>query len=224
MTITRPPFRVTPGGTTRPKESPVVRRFAYRYVKRAMDVMLAVFVLTVFLPLLAVIALLIKMTSRGPVLHRYAMLGLGGRQFRGQKFRTMIVNAHELRDQIAHLNQMTGPVFKLMDDPRVTRLGRFLRKFSLDEVPQVWSVLKGDLSFVGPRPPGPYEAEKFSDWHWERMTVKPGMTSLWVVRGKPHDFDEWVRLDIEYVHNWSLWLDCVILVQTIPIVVLGRNC
>jgi lipopolysaccharide/colanic/teichoic acid biosynthesis glycosyltransferase len=194
------------------------------FAKRLFDIIAASVLVIVFAPVMAIVAIAIRLTSRGPVLHRYEMVGEGGRTFWGQKFRTMIVNAHAMRAQIEHMNEMKGPVFKVKNDPRVTSIGRWLRKYSLDELPQLWSVVKGDLSLVGPRPPGPYEADEFDDWRRDKLKVKPGMTSLWVVRGKPSDFDEWVRLDIEYINNWSLWLDMVILAKTLPIVLLGRNC
>ena len=203
--------------------SPTVHRFSYRVVKRAFDIIVTALGLVILSPLLLFTAILIRLTSPGPILHRYEMVGMGGRVFWGQKFRSMVVNAHAIRSQLEHKNEMRGPVFKISNDPRVTTVGRWLRRYSLDETPQLWSVLKGDMSLVGPRPPGPYEAEKFADWHWEKLSIKPGMTSLWIVRGKPSDFNEWVRLDIEYINNWSLWLDIVILFKTIPIVVLGRN-
>jgi lipopolysaccharide/colanic/teichoic acid biosynthesis glycosyltransferase len=188
-----------------------------------MDVLVSGSLLVVLSPVLLIIALAIKLTSEGSVLHRYEMVGKDGRLFWGQKFRSMVANAHAMRAELEHMNQMKGPVFKIKDDPRITTVGRWLRKYSLDEIPQLWSVLKGDMSLVGPRPPGPYEAEKFAYWHWKKMKVRPGMTSLWIIRGKPSEFDEWVRLDIEYIANWSIWLDTMILVRTIPVVFLGRN-
>jgi len=214
----------SPSGVYRSvKVAPVVNTFSYRVGKRAMDVALAAAGLFLLSPLFAVICVLIKLTSRGPIFHRYEMVGMGGHVFWGQKFRSMVVNAHAMRSEIEQENEMNGPVFKLRNDPRVTRIGRWLRKYSIDEIPQLWSVLKGDMSIVGPRPPGPYEAEDFEDWHWEKLSVTPGMTSLWIVRGKPRNFDEWVRLDLEYIKNWSVWLDVVTICQTIPVVVLGRN-
>lgn len=174
------------------------------------------------LPMLA-IAAAIRVTSRGPALHRYEMVGKGGRIFRGQKFRTMVTDAHQMRDALMHRNEMTGPVFKLRDDPRVTPIGRWLRKYSVDELPQLFSVLSGDMSLVGPRPPGPYEWEKFEPWQRQKLLVTPGMTSLWIVRGKPQDFDRWIRLDIAYINRWSLWLDLQILWQTLRFVLHGQN-
>ena len=148
---------------------------------------------------------------------------MNGAPFTGYKFRTMIADAEKLKDALMHLNEMQGPVFKIANDPRITPVGRFLRKHSLDELPQLWSVLKGDMSLVGPRPPLVSEFEKFTDEQKQKLRVKPGMTSLWQVSGKPKNFDEWLRLDLEYIERWSLWLDAVILFKTTLIVLTGQN-
>src|SRR5207244_11951927 len=140
-----------------------------------------------------------------------------GRFFTGYKFRTMVPNAETLQADLAHRNEMRGPVFKMRDDPRVTRVGRILRRYSLDELPQLWSVLKGDMSLVGPRPPLQTEWARFSEWQRRKLSVTPGITCLWQIRGRNTicDFDEWVRLDIEYIEKWSLWLDLQILARTV---------
>ncbi len=135
----------------------------------------------------------------------------------------MVANADALKAQLLERNEMKGPVFKMAEDPRVTPLGRWLRKFSLDELPQLWSVLKGDMSLVGPRPPLVYEYERFTEQQKRKLAVKPGMTSLWQVSGKPRDFDEWLRLDLEYIERWSLWLDAEILLRTAWVVLAGKN-
>ena len=136
----------------------------------------------------------------------------------------MISNAEEVRDNLQHLNEMTGPVFKLRNDPRCTPLGWWLRKFSLDELPQLINILKGDMSFVGPRPPLPEEVERYERWQRRRLRMKPGLTCLWQVQGRNEiDFEEWMRLDLHYIDNWSLFLDLKIILQTIPIVLLGRG-
>lgn len=196
-----------------------------RCVKRAMDIFGASVCLVLFSPALIFIALAIKLTSRGPLLYRWPVVGLRGRPFNGYKFRTMVVGADQMKEQLSHQNAMTGPVFKLKDDPRVTRLGRVLRKFSLDELPQLWSVLKGDMSLVGPRPPLQTEYVQFTDWQKQKLLVKPGITCLWQVSGRNdiRDFDEWLRLDLAYIQNWSLWLDIKILLKTIPAVLRARG-
>tara|TARA_Y100000310_G_C20434365_1_gene693014 strand:- start:200 stop:832 length:633 start_codon:yes stop_codon:yes gene_type:complete len=204
-------------------KSPVMSRISYRFVKRAMDILLSSAALVILSPMFLLISVIIKLTSRGPILHRYEMVGCGGQLFWGQKFRSMSANAHAIRFELEDMNEMKGPVFKIKNDPRVTKIGRLLRKYSLDEFPQLWNVLKGDMSLVGPRPPGPYEVDGFEDWHLEKLAVKPGATSTWIINGKPTDFDEWAKLDIEYINNWSLWLDIVIIAKTIPVVLFGQN-
>ena len=193
-------------------------------IKRLFDVIIATSLLILLAPLMLLIALLIRLTSGAPVLFRWQVVGENGRPFTGYKFRTMVVGADRIKEELLHLNEMNGgPVFKMKDDPRITPIGRFLRKYSLDELPQLWSVLKGDMSLVGPRPPLQYEYDQFTDWQKQKLAIKPGMTSLWQVKGKPQDFDEWVRLDLEYIEHWSLWLDFKILVQTAVVVLTGKN-
>jgi exopolysaccharide biosynthesis polyprenyl glycosylphosphotransferase len=190
------------------------------YVKRVIDLLFSAAGIILLSPVFAVVALLVRISGPGPVLHRYYMVGQNGRQFLGQKFRTMIPNAHALKASLLDHNEMTGPVFKMRNDPRVTKIGRWLRKFSLDELPQLYSVLKGDMSLIGPRPAGPDEYERFEFWHMRKVSVRPGITCLWQVRGRNaiSSFDEWVKLDLEYIDNWSLWLDFKILVRTVFVV------
>ena len=168
-----------------------------------------------------IIAALIKLTSPGPVFFRQQRSGLNGSPFNIFKFRTMVTNAEQFKHELAAMNEMTGPVFKVTNDPRVTPLGKFLRKFSLDELPQLLNVLHGEMSLVGPRPLPVDEVKRFNDLaHRRRLSVKPGLTCLWQVQGrnKISDFREWVRLDLEYIDNWSIWLDIAILLRTIPAV------
>jgi exopolysaccharide biosynthesis polyprenyl glycosylphosphotransferase len=177
-------------------------------------------------PLLIAVAIIIKFTSPGPVLFRQQRAGLNGRSFTMFKFRTMVTNAEQLKQELAALNEMSGPVFKLTNDPRVTRIGRWLRKFSLDEFPQLMNVLAGDMSLVGPRPLPLDEVARFDDMaHRRRLSVKPGLTCLWQVSGRNDvkDFRDWVRLDLQYIDNWSLWLDVKILLRTIPVVLRGTG-
>ena len=195
-------------------------------VKRVMDVFLSFIGLILLAPLFGFIALLVRLGSPGPIFYRWRVVGLNGRPFTGYKFRTMVSNADELKEKLLNGNEMRGPVFKMRDDPRVTGIGRLLRKYSLDELPQLWSVLKGDMSLVGPHPPLQSEVEKFEEWHWEKLSVKPGMTCIWQVdgKGRVNDFDDWVRMDLEYIQKWSLWLDAKILFKTILFVLQGKNC
>lgn len=194
-------------------------------LKRVFDLIAAAAGIVMLFPLLAMVALLVRVTSPGPVFYRSRYMGERGRTFICYKFRSMVENAEELKASVAHLNHMKGPAFKIRDDPRVTRIGRLLRKFSLDELPQLWNVLRGDMSLVGPRPPLPEEFARFSDWHKGKLAVKPGITCLWQINGRSEitDFDEWARLDVEYIESWSLWTDLKILVRTIPAVLHGRG-
>lgn len=194
-------------------------------IKRALDVTVSAALLLGVSPLLLAIALAIKLTSPGPVLYHWLVVGQGGRPFTGYKFRTMVVNADALKSALLAENEMQGPVFKMKHDPRITPVGRVLRKFSLDELPQLWSVLVGDMSLVGPRPPLQSEYASFTDFQKQKMAVKPGITCLWQISGRNdiRDFDDWVRLDLEYIAHWSLALDFKILMLTIPAVVRGTG-
>jgi exopolysaccharide biosynthesis polyprenyl glycosylphosphotransferase len=194
--------------------------------KQLMDFFGALFLLAVALLPMAVIALSIKLTSRGPALFRQKRSGHNGAPFTLYKFRTMVTNAEQFKHELEAMNEMTGPVFKVTNDPRVTRLGKFLRRYSLDELPQLWNVLRGEMSLVGPRPLPVDEVKRFNDFaHRRRLSVKPGLTCLWQVKGRNEisDFKDWVRLDLEYIDNWSLWLDLKILLLTGPAVLRGAG-
>jgi len=192
-------------------------------IKRSFDVLAAAALLVILSPLILAMALAIRLASGTPVLYRWNVVGKDGRPFVGYKFRTMVVGADRLKDELLAQNEMRGPVFKMADDPRVTPIGKILRKYSLDELPQLWSVLVGDMSMVGPRPPLQSEYARFTDSQKRKLSVTPGMTSLWQVSGKPRDLDEWVRLDLEYIEHWSLWLDVKILFKTALVVLTGKN-
>jgi lipopolysaccharide/colanic/teichoic acid biosynthesis glycosyltransferase len=189
-------------------------------VKRLMDIVVSATLLVILAPVLLVIAVAVKLASAGPILYPWRVLGEHGRPFVGYKFRTMVREADALKPQLQHLNERSGPVFKMAKDPRVTPLGRWLRKHSLDELPQLWSVLIGDMSLVGPRPPGPDEYRNFELWQMRKLSVKPGITCLWQVDGRSTitDFSDWARLDLHYIDTWSLWQDIHILLRT-PLVV-----
>jgi len=196
------------------------------FVKRMLDIAVAGVLLVILSPLMALIALAIKITTpKLSVLYPWHVVGYNGRRFTGYKFSTMVEDADHRRAELASRNQMVGPVFKIRDDPRVTPLGRYLRKFSLNELPQLWSVLKGDMSLVGPRPAFPHELERYELWHKRKLTVRPGITCLWQVRGRNQisRFDDWVRMDLEYIDNWSLWLDMKILARTLFVIACGSG-
>ncbi len=192
--------------------------------KRLTDIALSALLLALAAPIVVVVAAAIRVTSGGGVFFRQTRCGMNGRRFTLYKFRTMVAGAEELRHEVAHLNEMDGPVFKASNDPRVTALGRFLRKFSLDELPQLWNVLKGDMSLVGPRPPIPEEVAQYQRWQRRRLAMRPGLTCLWQISGRNQlDFEQWMRLDLQYIDSWSPWLDFKILAKTVPVVLSGRG-
>ncbi len=196
----------------------------YAAAKRALDVLLSLTVLALFSWLFALIALAVRLTSRGPVIFKQRRVGHGGRIFTCYKFRSMTVDAEETRHRLLHLNEATGPTFKLRNDPRITRIGRWLRRFSLDELPQFYNVLRGDMSIVGPRPPLPSEVLCYTQRELGRLAVKPGLTCFWQVQGRNHiPFDHWVELDLLYIGSMSLRQDLAIILQTIPAVLGGRG-
>lgn len=198
--------------------------FGYGPAKRTLDILVAAAAIAVLLPVFILVALTIVVTNPGPVLFSQARCGQGGRAFRLLKFRTMITDAERIRHELAHLNEMSGPMFKVRLDPRVTRVGRFLRKFSVDELPQLFNVLRGDMTLVGPRPSIVAEVDAFTDHQRRRLDVKPGLTCLWQVSGRSDlGFDEWVALDLQYIEQRSFWLDLRILVRTVPAVLSGRG-
>ncbi|HYR51389.1 MAG TPA: sugar transferase [Candidatus Dormibacteraeota bacterium] len=195
-----------------------------RLGKRVLDLGVGSVAFLLAAPLVALAAIAIKADSRGPVFHRAVRVGRGGRKFTFLKLRSMQVGAEELRGLLLHLNQAEGPAFKLHNDPRVTRVGRLLRKLSLDELPQLLHVLQGHMSLVGPRPPFPEEVERYEPWMLRRLSVRPGLTCLWQVRGRSDlGFTEWMRLDLEYVDRLSLGLDLEILARTIPAVLSAKG-
>jgi exopolysaccharide biosynthesis polyprenyl glycosylphosphotransferase len=192
--------------------------------KRLVDIMIAGASLIVLSPLFLLLAALIKLTSRGPVFYRQTRCGLGGRRFTLLKFRSMVQNADQLLPQLEKFNEADGPAFKMRKDPRCTKIGRWMRILSLDELPQLWNVLLGHMSLVGPRPPLPEEVDQYQPWQRRRLRMRPGMTCLWALEGRSQlRFDNWVRLDLLYIDNWSVWLDFKILLKTIPAVLSGRG-
>jgi exopolysaccharide biosynthesis polyprenyl glycosylphosphotransferase len=194
-------------------------------VKRGFDILVSSLLLVLCAPVLVIVAILIKLTSPGPVFFRQYRVGLYKRPFRMIKIRTMVADAEKVMRDIEHLNEVSGPVFKIKNDPRITPLGRFLRKASIDELPQLINVLKGDMSLVGPRPLPLRDYEGFrEDWHRRRFTVRPGITCLWQIAGRSSiPFEKWMQLDLQYIDNWSLWLDMKILAGTIPVVLRGSG-
>jgi lipopolysaccharide/colanic/teichoic acid biosynthesis glycosyltransferase len=193
-------------------------------VKRAFDIVVSTLILVAGLPLWLLIVTAIKLDSPGPVFYRDRRVGLGEREFLMFKFRSMFVDASALQEQLEHANEAPGPLFKIRDDPRITRVGRILRHYSLDEMPQVLNVLRGEMTLVGPRPLPVRDYLQLQDWHRKRYLVLPGMTGLWQVSGRiALSFDDLVRLDFYYLENWSIWLDISILAKTLPAVLSRRG-
>lgn len=191
--------------------------------KRLLDLVASAVGLVLLSPVLAAIALSIAGSGGRPILFRQLRVGLHGRPFHVLKFRSMTRDAESRRAELASRNEINGRAFKLTDDPRVTGVGRILRRTSLDELPQLWNVLRGEMSLVGPRPPLPDEVAGYDLWHRRRLSMKPGITGLWQVGGRREpDFDRWVAADLEYIDRWSLWLDFRILARTIPAALQGR--
>lgn len=203
----------------------ISHNLGYLFIKRIFDFIVSVIALVVLAPFFLILAVIIKLTSEGPVLFKQVRCSLYGRKFIFYKFRTMVSEAESRLKDILEYNEMNGPVFKMTNDPRVTKVGKWLRKYSLDELPQLWNVFKGDMSLVGPRPPLPSEVEKYDNWQRRKLSMRPGISCLWQVSGRSEiaDFNEWMGLDLEYIDNWSLWLDFKILLKTIPVVLSGQG-
>jgi len=193
-------------------------------IKRLFDISSSAAALVALSPLLLTVAALIKLTSRGPIFFKQKRVGLHGKTFEMLKFRSMVINAEELKEKLAALNEQTGPVFKMKNDPRITPIGRFIRKYSIDELPQLLNVLRGEMSVVGPRPPLPKEVEKYAAWQRRRLSVRPGLTCIWQVSGRNQiSFEEWMYLDMQYIDNWTLMTDLSLILRTVPVVVTGRG-
>jgi exopolysaccharide biosynthesis polyprenyl glycosylphosphotransferase len=192
-------------------------------IKRLLDVAASSVALVLFSPLLLAIALAVRLQDGAPVLFRQIRVGLHGRPFRVVKFRTMVPDAEARLDDVLEMNELSGHAFKLSDDPRISQTGSWLRKTSLDELPQLWNVLRGEMSLVGPRPPLPREVAGYDIWHRRRLSMKPGITGLWQVSARrEEDFDRWVELDLDYIDGWSIWLDLKIILRTVPAMLQGR--
>jgi exopolysaccharide biosynthesis polyprenyl glycosylphosphotransferase len=194
-------------------------------VKRFLDVAVSVTAMAILSPLFLVLTIMVKATSKGAAFFKQERSGLNGRLFTFYKFRTMGEDAEERLEEIRKYNEMGGPAFKMTNDPRVTPVGKWMRKFSLDELPQLYNVTKGDMSIVGPRPPIPSEVEKYAPWQRRRLSMNPGLTCLWQVSGRNKivDFDEWMKLDLRYIDQWSLWLDLWIFFRTLPVVLFAHG-
>jgi len=193
-------------------------------LKRLFDIVASACALWVLLPMFGIVAMIIKGSSRGPVFFKQQRVGILGKPFNMLKFRSMVTNAEELKAKLEKLNEMSGPVFKMKNDPRVTAIGRFIRKYSIDELPQLINVLRGDMSIVGPRPPVPPEVAKYEAWQRRRLSVRPGLTCIWQVSGRNQiSFEQWMYLDMQYIDHWSLKNDINLILKTVPVVLTGRG-
>mgnify|MGYP001435287424 FL=1 len=212
-------------GTQLGFESESTRGFSfYEAIKRLIDIICSFVGILVLSPLFIIIAIIIKFTSKGPVFFSQKRVGRNGKEFDMYKFRSMVVNAEELKEKLAAQNEMSGPMFKMKDDPRVTKVGKFIRKTSIDELPQLWNILKGDMSLVGPRPSLPKEVAQFDDWMYKRLEVKPGLTCYWQVSGRNNiDFEDWMKLDVRYVEEKNLWIDIKLIYKTVFVLFGDKN-
>ena len=212
-------------GTQLGFESESTRGFSfYEAIKRLIDITCSFVGILVLSPLFIIIAIIIKFTSKGPVFFSQKRVGRNGKEFDMYKFRSMVVNAEELKEKLAAQNEMSGPMFKMKDDPRVTKVGKFIRKTSIDELPQLWNILKGDMSLVGPRPSLPKEVAQFDEWMYKRLEVKPGLTCYWQVSGRNNiDFEDWMKLDIRYVEEKNLWIDIKLIFKTVFVLFGDKN-
>ena len=206
------------------KEFKVKEKPVYSFVKRAFDFGASLVGLVCLSPVLLVTAAAIKLESEGPVIFSQDRVGLNGKKFKMYKLRSMVSNAEELKEKLLEQNEMSGPMFKMKDDPRITKVGKFIRKTSIDELPQLINVLKGDMSLVGPRPSLPKEVEQFEPWMYERIQVKPGLTCYWQVSGRNNiDFEDWMKLDIKYVRERSLLGDLKLVFKTFFVLFGDKN-
>lgn len=196
----------------------------YEVIKRLIDVVCSFLGVLILSPLFVIIAIIIKSTSKGPVFFSQKRVGKDGKEFDMYKFRSMVVNAEELKEKLAAQNEMSGPMFKMKDDPRVTKVGKFIRKTSIDELPQLWNILNGDMSLVGPRPSLPKEVAQFEDWMHKRLEVKPGLTCYWQVSGRNNiDFEDWMKLDCKYVDEKNTWVDIKLIFKTVGVLFGDKN-
>lgn len=190
-------------------------KIIYKYSKRIIDIIGALGGLVLLSPILIIVGILIKLESKGPIVFTQKRVGKNGKEFDMYKLRSMVVNAEEIKEKLKEQNEMSGPMFKIKDDPRITKVGKFIRKTSIDELPQLYNVLKGDMSLVGPRPSLPNEVKEFETWMLKRLDVKPGLTCFWQVMGRNNiDFEDWMKLDIKYVNERSFFLDIKLIFKT----------
>ncbi|EEH96849.1 sugar transferase [Clostridium tertium] len=199
-------------------------RLIYNLSKRIIDIIGSLIGLILLSPILIIVGILIKFESKGPIVFTQKRVGKDGKEFDMYKLRSMVVNAEEIKEKLKEQNEMSGPMFKMKDDPRITKVGKFIRKTSIDELPQLVNILKGDMSLVGPRPSLPNEVKEFETWMLKRLNVKPGLTCYWQVMGRNNiDFEDWMKLDVKYVNERSFWLDIKLIFKTVFVLFGDRN-
>ena len=202
----------------------VKSNYYYEFFKRSIDVICSIIGLISLSPIFLIVSILIRFESKGEIIFKQKRVGLNGEEFEIYKFRSMVANAEELKEKLAEENEMSGPMFKMKDDPRITKVGKFIRKTSIDELPQLINVVKGEMSLVGPRPSLPKEVAEFEEWMNERLLVKPGLTCYWQVSGRNNiDFEDWMKLDIKYVRERNFWLDIKLILKTILVLFGDEN-
>lgn len=212
------------GGSMSEVSAEVKSNYYYEFFKRSIDVICSIMGLIALSPIFLIVSILIRLESKGEIIFKQKRVGLNGEEFEIYKFRSMVANAEELKEKLAEENEMSGPMFKMKDDPRITKVGKFIRKTSIDELPQLINVVKGEMSLVGPRPSLPKEVAEFEEWMNERLLVKPGLTCYWQVSGRNNiDFEDWMKLDIKYVRERNFWLDIKLILKTILVLFGDEN-
>ena len=212
------------GGSMSEVSAEVTSNYYYEFFKRSIDVICSIMGLIALSPIFLIVSILIRLESKGEIIFKQKRVGLNGEEFEIYKFRSMVANAEELKEKLAEENEMSGPMFKMKDDPRITKVGKFIRKTSIDELPQLINVVKGEMSLVGPRPSLPKEVAEFEEWMNERLLVKPGLTCYWQVSGRNNiDFEDWMKLDIRYVRERNFWLDIKLILKTILVLFGDEN-
>ena len=212
------------GGSMSEVSAEVKSNYYYEFFKRSIDVICSIMGLIALSPIFLIVSILIRLESKGEIIFKQKRVGLNGEEFEIYKFRSMVANAEELKEKLAEENEMSGPMFKMRDDPRITKVGKFIRKTSIDELPQLINVVKGEMSLVGPRPSLPKEVAEFEEWMNERLLVKPGLTCYWQVSGRNNiDFEDWMKLDIKYVRERNFWLDIKLILKTILVLFGDEN-
>ena len=206
------------------KAQPVKSHRMYTLIKRFVDMLISFFTIVAFLPVFFIIAVAIKLDSKGPIIYMQQRIGKDGKPFKMYKFRSMCVDADQKLSELKALNERDGPVFKIANDPRVTRVGKFIRKTCMDELPQLLNILKGEMAIVGPRPPLPNEVEEYTPYQMKRLSITPGLTCYWQVsRRDTVTFEKWVELDLKYIQERSLWVDFKIVLRTVPVALFGKG-